>query len=61
MTTPSTVQSIINILNSCNPAILSVQKWMLMARVQRAAKMGDVDAQRFVRLCELNVETATRQ
>ena len=33
---------------------------MLLARIQRAAKLGDVDAQRYVALCELNVTTATR-
>jgi len=58
--TSSVVQNIIAILNSNNPNILSVQKFMLLARIQRAAKLGDVDAQRFVQLCELNVHTATR-
>jgi hypothetical protein len=32
---------------------------MLMARVQRAAKLGDANAQRFVMLSELNTEMAT--
>ena len=58
--TTSVIQSVISILNSNDPKILSVQKWMLMARVQRAANLGDTDAQRFVRLCELNVEIATK-
>ena len=56
--TNSTIQNVINVLNSQNPDMLSVQKFMLLARVQRAAKLGDVDAQRFVALCELNVSTA---
>lgn len=60
MQTSSTVQNIIAILNCNNPAVLSVQKWMLLARVQRAAKLGDVDAQRFVELCGLNITTATK-
>jgi hypothetical protein len=60
MMTNSVVQNIIAVLNSGNPNILAVQKWMLMARLQRAAKLGDVDAQRFVALCELNVTIATR-
>jgi hypothetical protein len=50
----STVQNIIKFLNSGNPNIRAVQKFMLMARVQHAAKLGDVDAQRFVQLCELD-------
>jgi hypothetical protein len=54
------IQNVIAILNSHNAAILSVQKWMLLARVQRAAKLGDVHAQRFVALCEYNVQTATK-
>jgi hypothetical protein len=60
MQTNSTVQNIINILNSGNPNILSVQKFILLARVQRAAKLGDTDAQRFIQLCELNVDIATK-
>jgi hypothetical protein len=60
MMTTSTIQNVINVLNSQNPNILSIQKFMLLARVQRAAKLGDVDAQHFVTLCELNVEIATR-
>ena len=56
----STIQSVINILNSDNPNILAIQKLMLLARIQRAAKLGDADAQRYVRLCELNIEIATR-
>jgi len=60
MQTNSAIQSVIAVLNSNNPAILSVQKWMLLARIQRAAKLGDVDAQRFVTLCELNVAAATK-
>jgi hypothetical protein len=36
------VQKVINILNSGNPNILSVQRFMPMAQVQRAAKLGDV-------------------
>ncbi len=59
MQTNSTVQNIINVLNSGNPNILSVQKFMLMARVQRAAKLGDVDAQRYVQLCDLNIYETT--
>jgi len=56
-----TVQNVIAILNSNSSSILAVQKWMLMARVQLAAKSGDVDAQRYVALCELDVEAATVQ
>jgi hypothetical protein len=33
---------------------------MLLARVQRAVKLGDADAQKFATLCELNVPTAAR-
>jgi hypothetical protein len=58
--TSSAVQNIIAILNSNNPNILSVQKFMLLAHIQRAAKLGDVHALRYMALCELNVHTATR-
>jgi hypothetical protein len=34
---------------------------MLLARVQRAAKPSDVDAQRFVQLCEFNLIEAMKQ
>ena len=60
MGTNSAVQNIICVLNSRNPNILSVQKLMLIARIQRAAKLGDIDAQRYVALCELNITTATK-
>jgi hypothetical protein len=53
------IRSAIALLNSNSPTLLSVQKWMLMARVQRAAKLGDANAQRFVMLSELNTEMAT--
>jgi hypothetical protein len=53
----STIQNVINVLNSRNPNILTIQKFMLMARVQRAAKLGDVDAQRYIELYELDIET----
>ncbi len=56
----STIQNVIAVLNSNNPNILTIQKFMLLARVQRAAKLGDTDAQRFVQLCELNIEIATK-
>jgi len=56
----SSVQNVIAILNSNNPNILAVQKFMLLARLQRAAKLGDTDAQRFVLLCELNIYEATK-
>jgi len=56
----STIQNIIAVLNSHNPNVLSIQKFMLMARVQRAAKLGDVDAQRYVALCQLDVTTSTK-
>jgi len=55
METSSVIQHAIALLNSHNSAILNVQKWMLMARIRRAARLGDVDAQRFVQRCELNV------
>jgi len=58
--TNSVIQNVIAVLNSNNPNILSVQKFMLLARIQRAAKLGDLDAQRYVALCELNITTATR-
>jgi hypothetical protein len=58
--TSNPIQNAIAVLNSNNPAILSVQKWMLLARVHRAARLGDVHAQRFVQLCELNVFEASR-
>jgi hypothetical protein len=57
--TSSTIQDIIAVLSSSNPNILSIQKFILMARIQRAAKLGDVDAQGFVALCELDVTAAT--
>jgi hypothetical protein len=60
MQTHSTIQSVKAVLNSHNPNILCVQKFMLLARIQRAAKLGDTDAQWFVAVCELNVVTATR-
>jgi hypothetical protein len=60
MTANSTVANIIKILNTYPSNMLSVQRFMLLARIQRAAKLGDADAQRFVALCELNVETASR-
>jgi hypothetical protein len=60
MQTNSTIQNIIAVLNSHNPNILSIQKFMLLARVQRAAKLGDTDAQRYVALCELNAATCTK-
>ncbi len=50
----------ITVLNANPPSLLAVQKWMLLARVQRAAKLGDVDAQRFVQLCEVKIEIATK-
>jgi hypothetical protein len=56
--TTMTVNDAIHALN--HPALTGVQRFMLIARIQRAAKLGDTDAQRFVALCELNVETATR-
>jgi len=56
----NTIQNVINVLNSNNPNILALQKFMLLARIQRAAKLGDADAQRFVALCELNVNTTTK-
>jgi hypothetical protein len=55
----STIQAVINLLNS-RPDLPTVQRFMLMARVQRAAKLGDVNAQRFVTLCELDISTSTR-
>ena len=56
--TNSTIANAIKALN-CNASnMLAVERWMLMARVQRAAKLGDTDAQRFVTLCEYNVTTA---
>jgi hypothetical protein len=58
--TTNSIQNAIAVLNSNNPNVLAVQKWMLLARVQRAAKLGDVDAQRFVELCEVNFTSATR-
>jgi hypothetical protein len=58
--TTSNIQNVIAVLNSNNPNILSVQKWMLLARVQRAAKLGDVDAQRFVNLCEMDYRVLIR-
>lgn len=47
----NTVQNAIEVLNSNSPGVLSVQKWMLVACLQRAAKLGDADAQRYVQLC----------
>ena len=44
-------------INSKYPVGLEI--FMLMARVQRAEKLGDTQAQRFVTLCELDVTTAT--
>jgi len=38
----------------------TILQWMLLARIQRAAKLGDTEAQRFVALCELNVTEATK-
>jgi len=58
--TNSTIQNDIDVLNSHNPNILAIQKFMMIARIQRAAKLGDTDAQRYVKLCELNIEIATR-
>ena len=58
--TTSTIQNVIAILNSHNLNILAAQKFMLLAKIQRAAKLGDADARRFVKLCELNTEIATR-
>jgi hypothetical protein len=55
-----TIQSAINLLNSPPPQMLVIQNSMLLAHVQRAAKLGDIDAQRFVELCELNVEISTK-
>lgn len=39
----------------CQGNLLVVQKFMLLARIQRAAKLGDQNAQRYVSLCELNI------
>jgi hypothetical protein len=60
MMTTSTIQNVIEVLNSHSPNILAVQKWMLMAQVQRAAKLGNVDAKRFVQLCDFNVLAASK-
>lgn len=38
----------------------AVFRFILMSRVQRAAQMGDVNAQRFVQLCELSTELAAK-
>jgi hypothetical protein len=43
-----------------HPALTGVLRFMLIARIQRAAKLGDTNAQRFVTLCELNVTEATK-
>jgi hypothetical protein len=55
----NTIQNVIAILNSHNTSILNIQKGMLLARVQRAGLLGDVDAQRFLMLCEMDLATAT--
>ena len=57
MMTTSTIQNVIAILNSHNLNILAAQKFMLLAKIQRAAKLGDG---RVVKLRELNTEIATR-
>lgn len=56
----SPIQSAINLLNSPPPQMLAVQKWMLLAHVHRAATLGDIDAQRYVALCDLNVEISKK-
>jgi hypothetical protein len=61
MTTINPIQNVINVLNTHCPNMLVVQKFMLLARIQRAAKLGDVDARHYVELCELNIEAATKQ
>jgi len=58
--TNSTVGNIINILNTYPTNMLLVQRFMLLARIQRAAKLGDTEARRFVTLCELNIETVMK-
>ena len=55
------VTEAIALLNRTVPNCLTgVQRFMLMARIQRAAKLGDMDAQRFVALCDLNITISTR-
>ena len=44
----------------CDPNLPAVPRFMMKARIRRAAKRGDLNAQRFVLLCELNTEIATR-
>jgi hypothetical protein len=48
-------------LNIQPSPLTPILRFMLLARVQRAAKLGDTQAQRFVALCELNVTEATKQ
>lgn len=50
-----TIEDVIALLNNRAIYLPSVQVFMLMARVQRAAELGNIHAQRYVRLCELNV------
>lgn len=50
----------IHALNYPQMRLTGVQRFMLLARIQRAAKMGDEVARQFVALCEMNVTTATR-
>ena len=60
MTTTSAIQNVIAVLNANPPNLLLVQRWMFLARVQRAAKLGDVDAQRYMQLCELDTQRIFR-
>lgn len=53
------IEQVIALLNNRAVYLPPVHVFMMMAHVQRAAKLGHVAAQRFVQLCELNVkETA---
>lgn len=56
----SVVQNIIAVLNTNSPNILMIQRAMLIAQVGRAAKHGDVTAQRYIALCNLNTTSATK-
>jgi hypothetical protein len=44
--TNNAIQNVINVLNAHSSNLLVVQKIKLLARIQRAAKVGDLDAQR---------------
>ena len=50
---PNSIRNAIDVVNSHCPNILAIQKWMLLARIQRAAKLGDVDAQRYMILARI--------